>query len=474
MNPRLQRIYYGLPGWARTAAATAEGVRLNWWRWGRESEDLVAQALERESWSVERWRSWQLEQLAERLDHAARRAPYYRQYWSSRRQRGDRRSWERLEHWPLLEKDTVRRYGSALVAEDESAGPYRMESTSGTTGTPLRLWRTRRTLIRRYAIYEARHRRWYGVSRGQRWAMAGCQLVAEPTSVEPPFWVWNAAMRQLYVSSYHLAPEQTVLSLAAIKKYRCRHAWGHPSSLALLAQGRGYGEGAPQLSCVVTNAEPLLSSQRSLIEESFGCRAYETYGMVELVAAAGECQAGSLHWFPEFGYIEALGQDGEPSPGGSGELVATSLLDADMPLIRYRTGDAAALGQTSETCGCGRGLPRLSSIEGRRDDIIYAADGGPVTRLDPVFKGDLPIREAQIVQERLGELLVIVAPSEAWQRSHETQIAGALRDRLGALDIRFETVSAIPRGSNGKFRSAVSRLDHAAVAAAALAGSSSR
>lgn len=471
MNRALRQIYYGLPSWARSAAATAEGLRLNWWRWGRESEDLVAQAVERESWSAERWRRWQPEQLAERLDHAARKVPYYRQYWSSQRQRGDRRSWERLEHWPLLEKDAVRRCGSALVSEDASAGPWRIELTSGTTGTPLRLWRTRRTLIRRYAIYEARHRRWYGVSRGQRWAMAGCQLVADPTSVEPPFWVWNAAMRQLYVSSYHLAPEQTALSLAAIKKYRCRLAWGHPSSLALLAQGRGDGEGAPRLSCVVTNSEPLLANQRSLIEGSFGCRAYETYGLVELVAAAGECQRGSLHWFPEFGYVEALGQDGEPSLNESGEIVATSLLDADMPLIRYRTGDAVALGQTSEPCGCGRGLPRLSSIEGRRDDIVYAADGRPVTRLDPVLKGDLPIREAQIVQERLGELLVIVAPSAQWRDSHEARIAEALRDRLGDLDIRFETVSAIPRGPNGKFRGVVSRLDHAA---AALASSSSR
>lgn len=472
MNPGLRQVYYGLPGWARSAAATAQGFRLNWWRWGRESEDLVAEALEREAWSAERWRSWQLEQLAERLDHAARRAPYYRQYWSFRRQRGDRRSWERLEHWPLLEKDTVRRFGSSLIAEDEPAGPYRIEATSGTTGTPLRLWRTRRTLMRRYAIYEARHRRWYGVSRGQRWAMAGCQLVAEPTSEQPPFWVWNAVMRQLYVSSYHLAPEQTALSLAAIKKYRCRYAWGYPSSLALLAQGPDVGHEAPQLSCVVTNAEPLLASQRALIEASFGCRAYETFGMVELVAAAGECRAGSLHWFPEFGYVESLGRDGEPTLDESGELVATSLLDSDMPLIRYRTGDSVALGQSSQTCACGRGLPQISSIEGRSEDIVYAADGRPVARLDPVFKGDLPIREAQIVQERLGELLILVAPSQGWQRAHETRIAGALRERLGDLEFRFESVATIPRGANGKFRSIVSRLHHAPAVAAA--GSSPR
>jgi phenylacetate-coenzyme A ligase PaaK-like adenylate-forming protein len=133
--------------------------------------------------------------------------------------------------------------------------------------------------------------------------------------------------------------------------------------------------------------------------------AYETYGLVELAVAAGERQRGSLHWFPEFGYVEALGPDGEPSLDESGEIVATSLLDADMPLIRYRTGDALALGQTSEPCGCGRGLPRLFSIEGRRDDIVYAADGRPVTVSIRSSRETAHLR-GQIVQEP-GELLVI-------------------------------------------------------------------
>jgi phenylacetate-CoA ligase len=279
-------------------------------------------------------------------------------------------------------------------------------------------------------------------------------------------------MRQLYISAHHLAPEQAALSLAAIRRRRCRLAWGHPSSLALLAHGQDALETAPRLSCVVTNAEPLLTRQRSVIEAAFGCRAYETYGMVELVAAAGECRQGSLHWFPEFGYIEALGPGGGPTAGESGEIVATSLLDADMPLIRYRTGDTAVLGQSTEACSCGRGLPRLRSIEGRKDDIVYAADGRPITRLDPALKGDLPIREVQIVQERLGELLVIVAPSERWRAAYEERIAGALRERLGDLEIRFETVAAIPRGPNGKFRGVISRLEHSP--AAALASSSPR
>ncbi len=462
MNRRLVQAYHRLPPWARSVAASAEGVRLNWWRWSSSSEDLAAEAIERESWSAERWRGWQLEELAERLDRAARRVPYYRAQWSHRRQRGDRSSWERLENWPLLEKDDVRRAGKALVSESVLDRPLRLEQTSGTTGTPTRLWRSRDTLVRRYALYEARHRRWYGVSRRDRWAMAACQPVVSREADHPPYWVWNAAMRQLYVSSYHLAPGQARASYVAIRDYRCRYAWGYPSSLALLAQAGVVSPSQTDLKCVVTNAEPLLPSQRAVIERAFACRVYETYGMVELVAAAGECSHGAMHWFPEFGYIELLDEF-----GGGAEIVATSLLDSDMPLIRYRTGDSAVPGESLGPCGCGRGLPRVGAIEGRTEDSLYSVDGRPVMRLDPVFKGDLPIREAQVVQESLDDVTVVVAPAEEWTSRCEQELTTGLRERLGDIRVRFELVSSVPRGPNGKFRSLVCRIPSPAVRTAA-------
>jgi phenylacetate-CoA ligase len=219
-----------------------------------------------------------------------------------------------------------------------------------------------------------------------------------------------------------------------------------------------HGRRLNRLRAVVTNAEPLLKHQRETIERTFPYGVRETYGMVELVAGASECRHGGLHLWPEFGHIEILGPGGPREPIGAGELICTSLLDADMPLIRYQIGDRAAFPERSETCACGRGLPLLRAVEGRRDDVLQTIDGRPVGRLDPVFKCGLPIREAQIVQEKLERVRLRFVPGEAFRVADGDALVRALRERLGPVEVVLEPVAAIPRTSNGKFRAVISEL----------------
>ena len=160
---------------------------------------------------------------------------------------------------------------------------------------------------------------------------------------------------------------------------------------------QGDVEGA--IRAVIANAEPLRAAQRRNIEAAFRCPVRETYGLSEIVAAANECEHGAMHLWPAAGVLEIL-DDGRPvAAGAAGELVSTGLMNPDMPLIRYRTGDRCSLGAEQADCPCGRTLPLLGSIEGRCDDIIYTRDGRRVGRLDPIFKASLPSQEAQIVQE---------------------------------------------------------------------------
>ncbi len=455
MNERLLRLYHRLPPALRSVAASWHGWRLRRWRYGSETDRLVEEALERERWSAERWRNWQQERLAYVLHRAATRVPYYRRMWEERRRRGDRSSWELLENWPILEKEEVRRQPEAFLAED--CDPRRMyeEHTSGTTGTPLRLWWSRQTVRAWYALFEARWRRWYGVSRRDRWAILGGQLVTPVSQRRPPFWVWNAALNQLYLSSYHLAPDLIPYYLEALEQYRVRYLYGYSSSLNALAQEalrRGWR--ASGLAVVVTNAEPLFEYQRRAIGEAFGCPVRETYGMAEIVAAAGECEHGRLHLWPEVGLVEVL----DPDSDGVGELICTGLLNADMPLIRYRVGDRGALAQEDSECACGRRLPGLARIEGRYDDVVLTRDGRQVGRLDPVFKTDLPIREAMIIQEGLDRLRVRLVPGTGYDGKAAEAIRQRIRERLGPVEVILEPVEHIPRGPNGKFRAVISKI----------------
>lgn len=174
--------------------------------------------------------------------------------------------------------------------------------------------------------------------------------------------------------------------------------------------------------------------------------------MAELVGAGSECEEGSMHQWPEVGIIE-IDKDETDS---SGEFICTGLFNADMPLIRYRVGDRGTL--SDRKCECGRGLPVIEKVEGRNDDVLFSRDGRAVGRLDPVFKADLRIEEAQIIQKSLSEILVKVVPSDGFGTREGDLLTTRIQDRLGDMNVRLEMVASIPRTSRGKFRAVICDL----------------
>jgi phenylacetate-CoA ligase len=103
----------------------------------------------------------------------------------------------------------------------------------------------------------------------------------------------------------------------------------------------------------------------------------------------------------------------------------------------------------------------LLRVEGRNDDILWTRDGRRVGRLDPVFKAGLHIKEAQIVQQSLGRVIVRLVPATGYTEADERLVTAQLKDRLGDIAVDFETLDLIPREPNGKFRAVVCRLSDA-------------
>lgn len=123
----------------------------------------------------------------------------------------------------------------------------------------------------------------------------------------------------------------------------------------------------------IFGAEPWSESMRKQIEELYGIKAYDIYGLSEImgpgVGFECECQSG-LHINEDHFLIEIVDpetlepvEDGEP-----GEVVFTTLTKEGIPLIRYRTRDISSL-MTSE-CACGRSFKRLRRLSGRSDDML--------------------------------------------------------------------------------------------------------
>lgn len=128
-----------------------------------------------------------------------------------------------------------------------------------------------------------------------------------------------------------------------------------------------------KLKAGVFGAEPWTESMRLEIQEKFGIKAYDIYGLSEIsgpgVGFECECQCGTHlnedHFYPEIVDPKTL----EPLEDGQvGELVFTHLTKKGMPLLRYRTKDLTSLHH--EKCSCGRTLVRMDKILGRSDDML--------------------------------------------------------------------------------------------------------
>lgn len=434
----------------RPLLAGMRGSYLRWWRYGGDTERLVAEAIEREYWPAERWREWQGERLRALLRNAAANVPYYRHLWSERRGNP-----ECLENWPVLEKDSLRATPRAFLTAERNPRWMFSKQTSGTTGKPLQLWTSRAALHAWYALFEARCRRWHGLSLKDAYAMLGGQLVAPASQSRPPFWVWNAGLRQLYLSGLHISPGNAPHYAAALRRRRVRYILGFPSLLNALAQGLlQAGISDLRLGAVLANGEPLLEYQRRAISEAFHCPVRETYGMGEAVAGASECEHGRLHLWPDAGILELLDEDRPVPPGAEGAFICTGLTNPDMPLIRYRIGDCGVLDSRPGSCPCGRTLPVVARISGRTSDLLYTPDGRVVYWLNPVFYG-LSVVEAQIVQEQPDAVRVRYVESPGFSGREIDLMAERLRDRLGNMHVEFERTDRIPRGPNGKFQPVV-------------------
>ena len=121
-------------------------------------------------------------------------------------------------------------------------------------------------------------------------------------------------------------------------------------------------------------AEPWSESMRQSIDESFGIKACDMYGLSEIIGpgVSFECHEvrKGLHINEDYFYPEIIDPDtGKVLPHGEeGELVLTTVGNEGQPLLRYRTRDITRLSQ--EPCACGRTLVMMERICGRTDDML--------------------------------------------------------------------------------------------------------
>jgi phenylacetate-CoA ligase len=448
-------VYGRLPAPLQHAAVSAYGYRWRRRRLGGRFPLYRAEALSRERYDTVRWEQWQTRRLREIL-RIAWDAPAHHVRLAATGLRyedvahvvlGD------LPHLPLLAKDDVRVDPVSFCPGGAPGAGVTPWSTRGSTGTPLVTYSSADDYRRGLALRDARYGSFCGVDYSlPRGTFSGREVA--PGDGTGPFHRYNLAEHQLYFSPYHLGPATVAEYVKPLRRHRPAWLTGYARTIHLLARlARDQHLEVPPLRAVITAAEPVSELLRADVGEVFGCRVFEEYGLIEDVAVALECEAGSLHVCPDAGRVEILRPDGSTcAVGESGEIVATGFLRESQPLIRYRTGDVAAW--SAQPCACGREMPVLEGIEGRLDDTVVGADGRFVTRLSGVPK-DLPgVVMMQFVQDRPGQIAARVVADGPLGEAVRAEIARRLVARLGeGTETAVEQVDALETTPRGKVRS---------------------
>lgn len=435
--------YDKLPLWTQTLAVNLVSAGNFRNKYGRVFHRTLDRLADNERKSKDQLLDEQARQLHSMLEYTRTHVPYYRRLGCSP---------DNFHEWPILDKQLLASQSCDFVSDDFHRKELMILKTSGTTGTPLQV-HVSKTYHQMEMAFRWRHRAWGGVPFLSRAAYVSGHPVAQASQSDGPFWRVDVIEKRLLCSSYHLSPANLPQYIDALRRYAPLFVHGYPSSLYVLAQymlEHDVHEVRPR--AVFTASETLLDFQRAAIQKAFGTKVFNWYGNTEMTCNIVECEAGGLHYRTDYGVLELL---------DDGIMVCTALNNHAMPLIRYRVGDVA-VGRDG-SCPCGRAFPLMERVEGRIEDYVVTPEGRRIGRLDHLFKDAQHIREAQLVQKQVDELIIRIVRTEGFSSEDERVILAEARQRLGSsIRIRFDYVHDIPRVSGGKFRFVKSSLSHQA------------
>lgn len=387
-------------------------------------------------------------ELQDQLRFARAKVPLYSTGpWSQALAQGDP---TRLSAWPILDRATVRARGSELLARGPRPGAF-YRSSSASTGEPLRIAWNPHGAAWGWAN-EYRVMLWYGVAPGVR------TLLMWGSEHRLQDWVRNT--RGFLTTA--LTPQRLEEAAQYVLKRRPELVMGLPSALVLLARYiRTNYPNAPRelVRFAKLGGEQIYPFQREELERHFGARAVEFYGCTEVGPIAAQCPEGSMHLLSDNSYIEIC-RDGEPVPDGEfGDIVATSLSNRAMPLVRCRIGDSGAI--SPDPCKCGRPYRVLTQLVGRAADLFIAADGTKVhgSQLGAGLQKLLTTTPLGIIRQVLFQQIdplhwkVLVESGGGFDAGLAAQLTALVRSNFGQqCDVEIERVSVVPREPSGKFR----------------------
>jgi phenylacetate-CoA ligase len=443
---RLSRMKSSMPGIAWPAVATGASAVLA----------SLLQGLELTQWlPAAEIAARQLCQLGILARHANKHSPHFRaRLKKARLKPGDLEKPGGLARLPVLQRRTIQSSGTELFCNmvPDGHAPISETKTSGSTGEPVTVRRTAVSQLDWLAMTLREHV-WHGSDFSGRLAAvrAGVSQYVERSDWGPP------ASLVFHTGPSAGIPIRTDIArlLERLTAFGPNNLLVYPSVLeGLTAYCRGQERTLPGLTHIRCVSETLLPHVRREAAAVFGARVSDCYSSQEAGYIALECpDSGLYHVMAETLIVEILDEHGRPCREGEmGRVTLTDLHNFATPIVRYDIADYAVPGGT---CPCGRGLPTLSRILGRRRNLVLMPDGSrhwPMAGFQNV-RDIAPIRQSQFVQLDRERIEVRLAVDRALTAAETDAVRAMIEKILGhAFTLEFRYFDdRIPAGPGGKF-----------------------
>ena len=324
--------------------------------------------------SAEEIRSFQEARLHEAIDYAYTNSAFYRELFDSCKIRpADIRTIEDLRRLPVTTKQDLQLRNKDFLCVDSSQ-IVDYVTTSGTLGEPVVFALTENDLDR------------LGYNELSSFTMAGCSrndIMQLMTTIDRRFmaglayWLGARALGMGVIRVGNGIPELQWNTINSIHPTVCMCVPSFLMKLIAFAEENGIDYRSCSLRKAICIGEALrqpdgnLTTLGSRIHEKWPeLELYSTYASTEMQASFTECSCHCGNHVPaDLIIVEFLEDEGNPvAEGESGEVTITTLGVEGMPLVRFRTGDICI--HYDSPCACGRNSTRLSSVIGRKGQMI--------------------------------------------------------------------------------------------------------
>ena len=341
-----------------------------------------------------------------------------------------------LSKLPIISKLDVRENANRMLAKSRLC-VFKAYS-SGTTGTPLQVYRDFNSTIKEYA-YGHFFQQMHGYHLGDP------VVSLRGTLNRNTFSYFDKSNNVLYLSSYHLKSERIDEYYKLIEEFKPKVIKAYPSSMHILSTEL-YKKGLKlDIPLAFTSSEVLHGFQKDIVERTLNTKIYDWYGNAEQTVALGQFEDELYREFPLYSHTEFEND----------HLITTSFINSAFPLIRYRVDDIVQI------ASCTNGTCVIQKIEGRDDDYIILKDGQKIGRLDLAFKKAKKILAAQIIQEEQGKIKVNLIPDRKFGTEEQNKIESNLRDLVGpecVIEFKKIETDQLIKTPKGKFNLVVSSL----------------